>query len=226
MKLFHVHSWGSALRAAIGWPLLLIGLFMLAAWVGSSIPANADWSEPKDGVEIFVETNGVHVSLIVPVAAEGEDLSDVIRPDQMSDPFLYGTHAMIGWGHAGVYRNARTWAEVRSGDVVSAVFGSNDTLLHVYHRINPAANIYTKSIRVTPEQYHQIIAQIRARFRLNKEGRSIAFPAYAADNIFYAANGHYSAIYTCNEWTGSVLRNAGVRVGIWTPFAGGVMRWF
>ena len=31
---------------------------------------------------------------------------------------------------------------------------------------------------------------------------------------------------TCNEWTGSILRNAGVRIGAWTPFNSGVMRWF
>ena len=93
--------------------------------------------EPENGIELFVETNGVHVSLIVPISAAGEDLSDLIRPQHLADPMLYGTHAMIGWGHEGVYRNAQSWAQVRSGDVASAFFGSPDTLLHVYHLIRP-----------------------------------------------------------------------------------------
>lgn len=203
----------------------MIGLYMLAALIGSHIPVNSDWREPKDGIELFVETNGIHVSLIVPITAAGEDLSDLVRPDQLSDPALYGTHAMIGWGHEGVYRNAKTWSQVRSGDVASAIIGSDHVLLHVYHLTNPAPQSYRKSFRVSAAQYHSIIAQIRSKFRL-KNGRSVASPAYAPDNLFYAATGHYSAVNTCNEWIGGVLRKAGVRMGAWTPFAGGVMRWF
>ena len=40
---------------------------------------------------------------------------------------LYGTHAMIGWGHRNVYRNARTLGDVRSGDIASAIIGSDET---------------------------------------------------------------------------------------------------
>lgn len=199
---------------------------MLAALVGSHIPANADWREPHEGVDIFVETNGVHVSLIVPMSAAGEDLSDLIRPDQLSDPMIYGTHAMVGWGHGNVYRNARTWGDVRSGDIFSAIVGSNFTTLHVYHLTNPQDAPHRKALSVTPTQYRSIIRQIRATFRLNDQGQSVAHPAYAADNVFYDSYGHYSAIQTCNSWTGDILRNAGVKVGIWTPLPGGVMRWF
>ena len=39
-------------------------------------------------------------------------------------------------------------------------------------------------------------------------------------------NHHYNALNTCNTWTGSVLKKAGVRIGMWTPLPGGVMRWF
>lgn len=226
LKLLRIDSLLTALRAIVGWPLLLIGLFMASAWIGSSLPANAGWKQPSEGIDIFVETNGVHVSLIVPLVAGGENLTDLIHPDQLSDPALYGTHAMIGWGHAGVYRHARTWADVRSGDVASAIIGSDDVLLHVYQITDPHAGAYTKRVRVSAAQYHRIIAQIRHSFRLGADGRSIAFPAYAPDNLFYAARGHYNAVHTCNEWTGTVLRRAGVRVGRWTPFAGGVMRWF
>ena len=102
MKLFRINSLWSAARAIIAWPLLVVGLYMLAALIGSHIPANADWRPPADGVNIFVETNGVHVSLIVPISAAGEDLSDLIRPDQLGNRDLYGTHVMIGWGHGRV----------------------------------------------------------------------------------------------------------------------------
>lgn len=214
------------MRALLGWPMLVIGLYMAAAFIGSHLPVNSRWTEPSNGVVIFVETNGVHVSLIVPIVAEGEDLSDLIRTDQLSDPMLYGTHAMIGWGHRAVYRDAETWRDVKSGDIGSAIFGSDKTTLHVYHLTNPEPLPFRKMLRVTSAQYRSIIGQIRASFRLDKKGRSTAYPAYGPDNLFYDSGGHYDAFTTCNTWTGSVLKRAGVKIGIWTPMPGGVMRWF
>ena len=199
---------------------------MVAAFVGSHIAANGNWRSPREGVDIFVESNGVHVSLILPMASAGEDLSDVIRPDQLSNGGLYGTHAMIGWGHGAVYQNARTWSDVKSGDVASAIFGSNDTILHVYHLVDPQPLQFRKRLRVSVAEYRSIVRQVRSKFQLARNRRSVAHVAYGPDNLFYDSNGHYNAFYTCNTWVGEVLKHAGVRVGVWTPLAGGVMRWF
>jgi uncharacterized protein (TIGR02117 family) len=226
MKIFRITGIWGALRAIFGWPLFLIGLYFLTALIGSNIPVNNAWQQPKDGIDIFVETNGVHVSIIVPISIAGEDLSDLIRPEHLSQKELYGTHAMIGWGHGGVYRNAKTWADVKSGDVASAFFGSDDTLLHIYHLINPKPAPYRKKIKVSVKQYRSIISQIRGTFLLNGNGQSIANPAYGPNNLFYNANGRYTAFNTCNSWSGHILKNAGIRTGIWTPMAGGLMQWF
>lgn len=175
---------------------------------------------------LFVETNGVHVSIIVPIASNIADLSDIIRPRDLTNPNLRGTHAMIGWGHAGVYRNAPTWAEVRPTDIASAIIGSDNTLLHVYHLDNPQPQSHRAMFKVSPAQYQSIVTDIRGSFALTASGESVAHPAYGPDNIFYEANGRYSSVRTCNEWTGSILRKSGVKMGVWTPLPGGVMRWF
>ena len=190
------------------------------------VPANNAWRQPARGVDIFVESNGIHVSLILPIAAVGEDLSDLVRPEHLSDPRLLGTHLMIGWGHRAVYRNARTWGDVKSGDIASAVFGSNLTTLHVYHLVNPKPLPHRRTLRVSDAQYRNIIMQVRSTFQLDERGMSIAHPAYGPDNLFYDSIGYYNAFNTCNNWTGTVLKQAGVRVGVWTPLPGGVMRWF
>jgi uncharacterized protein (TIGR02117 family) len=225
LKLFRINSLWSAVRALVGWPMLVIGCYFATTLVGSLVPANSGWREPNEGIPIFVETNGVHVSLILPKEAAGEDLSDLIRPEHLANPDLYGTHFMIGWGHGAVYRNAQTWGDVRSGDIGSAIIGSDDTTLHVYHLVNPQPSSIRKSFRVNASQYRVIVAEVRASFRL-KVGHSKAYPAYGPNNLFYDSVGRYSAINTCNEWTGRVLRKAGVKVGVWTPMPGGVMRWF
>lgn len=205
--------------------MLALGLYFSAALIGSFIPANAGSRPPDEGITLFVETNGVHVSLIVPMAAAGEDLSDLIRPEDLVDRDRYGTHAMIGWGHKRVYRNARTWADVKSGDILSAIIGSDETTLHIYHLVDPQPTTLRKAFTVSVPQYRSIIRDIRATFRV-VNGRSQAYPAYGPDNLFYDSHGHYSLFMTCNEWTGSILRRAGIEMGVWTPMPGGVMRWF
>ena len=60
-------AWAAAALA------LVIALFALAAWIGSSIPRNGDWREPENGVEILVETNGVHTALILPLTTMDKD---------------------------------------------------------------------------------------------------------------------------------------------------------
>lgn len=225
LKLFYINSLWSALRALLGWLFLVFGVYFAAAYVGSVIPADGALQSPKSGITLFVETNGVHVSLIVPMAAAGEDLSDLIRPEHLTNPDMFGTHAMVGWGHGAVYRNAQTWRDVRSGDILSAIMGSNDTMLHVYHLTNPRPAKNRKAFLVSEQQFRSIIAQIRGSFRLTN-GATKAHPAYGLNNLFYDSKGRYSAIMTCNEWTGGILRRAGVPMGVWTPMAGGVMRRF
>jgi uncharacterized protein (TIGR02117 family) len=97
--------------------------------------------------------------------------------------------------------------------------------LHIYHLIDPKPSSVRKRFHVTDAQYRAMVAEVRASFKLNS-GRSTAYPAYGPNNLFYDSVGSYSAVNTCNEWTAHVLRKAGVKVGVWTPMPGGVMRWF
>jgi hypothetical protein len=43
--------------------------------------------------------------------------------------------------------------------------------------------------------------------------------------VFYTARGTYHIGNTCNQWTSDQLAAAGVRIGTWSPFSGGVMKW-
>lgn len=205
-------------------PVLAVGYF-LAAWIGSSLAANAEWTQPDAGVELFVETNGFHTAIMMPIRGSGIDWSDLVAPDHIPDPDLAGTHITVGWGHAGVYRNTPRWRDLRLRDALSAVAGSDDVLLHVYHDEHPYPTRHRRALVVSEEEYRTIAGEIRAHFRLDGEGRSIPSPGYGETDLFYEATGHYDLFNTCNSWTGHILRDAGVRMGRWTPFAGSVMRW-
>lgn len=207
--------------------LAVIMLYLIAALFGSILPANQFWKSPDDGIELFIETNGLHTGIIMPIRSDVHDWGELIKPNHLDDPTQYGSHILVGWGHEGVYRNAEHWQDLRFKDAASAIFGSDDVLLHVYHLNYPQTYPhYRRSFKVSEEEYRKIVHAIKGRFFLDEASQPISSSGYGKYDLFYQARGHYSAFYTCNSWTGDVLRQAGIRTGIWTPFQGGVMRWF
>jgi uncharacterized protein (TIGR02117 family) len=204
----------------------VIALYLLAALAGSLLPANQHWQSPDDGIELFIETNGLHTGIIMPIWSDVHDWTPLIRPEHLTDPSLYGSHILVGWGHEGVYRHAREWQDLGASNAISAIFGSDDVLIHVYHLKYPQAYpYYRRRLIVSKAEYRKIATAIESRFVLDDHYRSQPSPGYGDDDLFYQSRGHYDAFYTCNNWTSDVLQQAGIRTGLWTPFQGGVMRW-
>jgi uncharacterized protein (TIGR02117 family) len=205
---------------------LIVTSYLAAALLGSLIAANSDWQQPSDGIELFVETNGVHTGIVMPVYSNIYDWRDLIKPSDLRDPSQYGSHILVGWGHAGVYRNAEKWQNLRFSDASSAIFGSDDTLVHVYHLNYPQTYPhYRRRLMVSESQYRIIASTIAAQIKIDSYGQPSPSSGYGQGDLFYDATGHYNAFNTCNSWTASVLRKAGIRTAAWTPFSGGVMRW-
>ena len=209
--------------------LLLFAGYGAAGMVGGAIPLNAGWREPPEGVRIPVSSNGVHTGLIVPVAAAGVDWRDLARAEDLADPRYAGFDSIeIGWGERTFYLETATWADVKPLTVLSAAIGSDRTVMHVDHRRFPAAaSDDVRIITLRPEEYRRLAAFMRARFGRSEPGtRGWHRTGYSRNDAFYEAKGRYSALYTCNTWTGDALRHAGVRIGAWTPFPVTVLGWF
>ncbi len=214
-------------RAILGLAVL-IATYGAAGLLGGSIPANAGWRPPVRGITIYVETNGVHTDLVVPVAAAGIDWRDLVRPEDIADPRYAGyDHLAFGWGEQRFYLETPTWADVRPGTVIAAAIGSDRTLVHVEHLPTPAVGADVRPIVLRPGEYRRLSAFIRASFAPVPSGaRPKIFRGYGDYDAFYSGSRRYDALMTCNAWTGQALRAAGVRVGAWTPFAVTVMGWF
>ncbi len=198
----------------------------LAALFGSFIPSNRRWIEPNDGVTIYVATNGYHTGLLLPTSADGVDLSMAFRPTDLPDPRDSGDYLLFGWGDRDFFLNTPTWADVRPRTLVVALIGSGGSLLHVDHVHSPAEIAGARTVRLTSAEYRVLVAEIRRFAKLSSDGHPISTPGYGPRDVFYDATGRYSAVTTCNVWTADRLRATGVRVGLWTPFSGGVMHWF
>lgn len=208
------------------WFLLACGLFYAAAIIGGLIAANPQWREPDHGVEIFVETNGVHTALILPRVYNGHDWADFLPASDLSDPVLLGNYLSFSWGERNFYLETEHWRDVKAQVLLKAATGSDETLMHIYHYRSVRDGPYARSLTITEAQYHQLIDLIRQQFVTQNGQRAAPLPGYGERDMFYPAKGRYSLWYGCNNWTSSTLAQIGVTVGIWTPMESGVMRWF
>lgn len=204
------------------WLALAIGLFMAFAWIGSSIPRNGDWTQPARGIEIMVETNGVHTAIVMPLVSPWKDwradfpAADLLAPNR---PY---THVSVSWGEREVFLNTPTWADLSLPTAINAATGG-DGLLHVAHYVRPAPSETARIVRLRPEEYVRLVRRIETQV-LPPDRRTV-HPGYEDWDVFYDAPGTYHLGKTCNQWTSDTLAAAGIKTGWWTPFAGGVMKW-
>ncbi|WP_347303858.1 DUF2459 domain-containing protein [Croceibacterium sp. TMG7-5b_MA50] len=200
----------------------LVLLFALAGGIGSSIPRNAEWREPADGVTIMVETNGVHTALVLPLVTPQADWRRVFPVQHVAAAGLPYTHLSISWGEREVFLNTPTWWDLRPGTVARIVGLGGDGLLHVAHYVRPTPSSRLREIVLRPDEYARLVHAISRSLPAAGAGH---YPGYGRQDVFYDAPGHYTLRNTCNQWTSDMLAAAGVRTGWWTPFAGGVMKW-
>lgn len=214
--------WHAALKRVLAVLVAPLFTYLLVALLGSHLPRNAAWQAPASGITIHIATNGHHTGLILPAADAGVDWALLVRPEDLPDPGRYGRYLLFGWGDRDFYLNTPTWADLRPVTALSAIIGSGGSLVHVDHLDRPEEAVTVRAITLRPAEYRRLVRFITARFEPG--GRAI--PGYGAADVFYPARGRYSLFYTCNSWTADALAEAGVRVALWSPFSGGVMRWF
>lgn len=217
VRLFRWGGRGVALLA------LLAVAYAVAGLIGGALPANPSWRQPADGVRIYVETNGIHVGIVVPKVAADVDWRGLAAGADLADPrYAAYDHLAIGWGERAFFLETATWADLRFRTILAAARGSDATLLHVEHVPAPRTGDDVRAILLRPDEYRRLAAFIRASVAPGRQRH----PGYGRNDVFYAARGHYDAVRTCNAWAGDALRHAGVRIGRWTPFPMTVLAWF
>lgn len=213
-----------ALPLVLGAALLL---YLAAAVAGSLIPRNASWEEPSDGVLLFVRNNGIHVDLVLPASAAGIELYRLVPPSHVGNPGRTRGWVAFGWGQREFYLETPRWSGLKVRNAARAVFGGR-ALMHVEHlgRLQPSERL--RPLRIDGGSYRELVAAIERGFQRGQDGRPVVLPGsgYGSGDIFYEAVGNYNAFNTSNQWAADALANAGVKVGVWTPLAPGLMWWF
>ena len=214
-----------ALRIA-GWiiavPVAAVLLFLLSAWIGSSIPRNATWTEAADGIEIMIGDNGIHTEIVMPLVSPIKDWRKTFPASDLLASDRDYTHVAVSWGEREVFLNTPTWGDLTLSSAFRAAVGG-DGLIHASHYVRPAPGPANRPLRISGRQYAKLVKIIEAQ--VPPPGARASYPGYGTYDVFYDAPGTYHLGNTCNQWTSDTLSGAGIKTGLWTPLPGGVMKW-
>ncbi|WP_234027117.1 DUF2459 domain-containing protein [Erythrobacter sp. KY5] len=201
-------------------------LFALSGWIGSSIPRNTSWTEPDPTTErtiaILVGTNGIHTEIAMPIITPEQDWRGIFPASDIIASSRDYTHVAVSWGERRFFLETPTWFDVNPVTVVRAMFGG-EGVLHVAHYVRPAPSSDYRVMHLRPAEYRALAAAISAQIA-PAETREV-LPGYDTHDVFYTARGTYHLGNTCNQWTSDQLATAGAKIGVWSPFPGGVMKW-
>lgn len=218
------HWWRRAAKGVLlAFPALLL-LYLLAALAGSLIPRNPGWQEPARGVPVYLQSNGIHVDLVLPARAAGVDLRALAPPRHARDPAAARGWIGFGWGQRDFYLRTEEWSDLEPGVALRAVIGG-PALVHVEHRGRPRPGEEgIRALRLERDAYRRVAAYVAGSFARGPRGEPVPVaPGYGDHDLFYEAKGRYSALNTSNQWTSDGLAVAGVTIGLWTPFAQGIL---
>jgi uncharacterized protein (TIGR02117 family) len=202
--------------------LAISALYMAAALIGSLVPVNGGWSEPDEGITIYLADNGIHTDIVMPARAQGLDWAPFVPKDDTAAAPAAAQWVAFGSGEQKVYLETPTWWDITPATIWAALTGSR-RVMHVEWVADPS--YADRELRLRPEEYRRLWAALRSDLELGADGRPVRVdhPGYGCCDAFYWAGGRFSAFNTCNTWAASMLRLAGVEASIWPPFTNGLL---
>jgi len=203
------------LKAVLGL-MAIVAAYFLMALICTLIPVNSDYKMPESGTEIWIRSNGVHTSIIVPVNSNVISWKTVLKTDNDC------RYLVFGWGDKEFYMNTPEWSDLKLGTALKAVFWPTDAVMQVYCISSaPFASEKTIKIKLTEDQSDILNAYIYKSFDFNDDGSiQEQIPDNGSDAFykFYSATGKYTLFFTCNNWTSRGLKKAGIKNALWAPF--------
>lgn len=223
-----------AFHKILGWVqnaihLLIIGcsFYLVIALILSGISIDDTTREKEEGsITIYLITNGVHLDLLLPLRHQAVHWDSILLISE--EKTRHTVYVSFGWGDRNFFLETPEWSDLKLSTALYTVFLPGRTAMHVgfYGQSSKGENCI--EIRVTPEQYLHLSAYIRSSFATDDSGQVINIPGsgYSDHDMFYEARGSYTFLKTCNTWTNSALRAAGLRSCLWTSFPGPLMKMY
>lgn len=209
------------IKKLLRWVLYVVCIpvvYILISLCLSVVTVNDDVPISHQEQFVYLNTNGVHLDIIIPAQSLGEELKSEI--ESIDDSYFIS----FGWGDEDFYLNTPAWSDLTFSTAFKAMFLNSSTLMHVTRYKNPYSDWI--KIYVTDAQMSALQSEILSSFQLNAAGEKqiLKNKGYASNDDFYRANGSYSCFNTCNSWVNRVFKESNMKACLWTPFDFGLMR--
>ena len=198
--------------------LLLIPIsYVIISLVLCYITVNKTEFNPNDNKEIYLSSNGVHLSVIIQVNNISKGLLQGLKYTQNEKYFSFG------WGDENFYLNTPAWDDLTFGNAFKALFLRGSTLIHLT-RYKHKRKSWVK-VNITDTELNKLNRFISESFKKDTDGEKMIIKnkGYSTNDDFYKAVGRYSLFNTCNSWVNRAFKESGLKAGYWTPFAFGLM---
>ncbi len=204
-----------ALKLILG--ILTIPLiYLLVSLLLTLITVNKNNTNLKMEKTIYLNTNGIHLDIIIPVSAVDNNLISGLKIKDEK-------YLSFGWGDKNFYLNTPKWSDLTLKNTISALFLNSSTLIHLtkYSVKNPKWTV----VNLSEKQLAELNKYILKSFKLDEAGNKMILEnkGYFFNDDFYKATGSYSCIKTCNSWVNSAFKMSGLKSCYWTPFDFGVI---
>ncbi len=168
---------------------------------------------------IYVASHEWHTGFVIP-ADKIQALVPALKKRFDSTDLLE-----FGWGDKGFYQTR----EITTGLVFSAMLWPTESVVHVVAISKDPRRFFSRSqvepVHLSDEEYDSLLKYISSSFRRTEKNEIIELEkGLYDDSQFYAGEGDYFWMNTCNKWTAKGLKSAGMDIGTtFTLTAGGVM---
>lgn len=201
--------------------LLVLLVYFVAALIGSLIPVNLKEQE-KNGIGIYLRTDGAKMSFILPLRNEVMDWSRITPPNNTLSKRQDFTYVSFSWGDLDSFKNPSEGGNFPVA--FKAVFQPGPSAIHVQFLQQLRFNKPMVPVELSRLQYKKLSAYILNSFRIN----NYALPQplelqYNRDDVFYPARRSVHFFYNANTWVNNGLKKADLPACLWTPFDEGIL---
>ena len=192
--------------------------YLAAAGLGALIPGAHPPIAAGPATRIALIRGPIHYDVLLPASgplrarfafAEGAGVP-------VHDPRV--RWLVVGWGSRSFYTATGSYADLRLSTIWTAVTGDRATLhIDVAGDVQGLPDILY--LDLSDAQLAALTEAVLASLTRDTAGQPVPLPVapFGPTDAFFAAEGHFSALTTCNVWVGQMLRAAGLDFGIWTP---------
>lgn len=193
-------------------------LYVVSALLGGVIPVGGTPDAGPKRHEVHLINGPIHYDILLPVTPQTTAHFAAIALHHPQLAFDRAAWLLIGWGARDFYTTVGNYSDVTPRAVWRGITG--DASVMRVDVVGPLPEtISTRKLMLSDAQYAALLDAISDSFAATAP---LDQGGFGATDRFYPAKGRFHIGRTCNVWVGSVLRQAGVRFGVWTPLPASV----